>query len=82
MTGATSLFDQCKRDLVAEFEMKDLCLMHYFLGLEVWQKIGKIFLGQGKYTAKILERFAMVDCKPVATPMEANFKKVCGCCWS
>ena len=39
---------------------------------------GEIFLSQGKYVVKILERFGMVDCKPVATPMELNFKKLCG----
>ena len=52
--------------------------MHYFLGLEVWQKAGEIFLSQGKYVVKLLERFGMVDCKSVATPMELNFKKLCG----
>jgi hypothetical protein len=39
------LIADCKRDLAVEFEMKDLGLMHYFLGLEVWQKDGQIFLG-------------------------------------
>ena len=35
MTGADPLIHQCKRELTVEFEMKDLGLMHYFLGLEV-----------------------------------------------
>eukprot|EP00253_Pinus_taeda_P010598 PITA_10598 len=54
----------------------DLGLMHYFLGLEVWQKLGEIFLSQGKYVVKILERFGMVDYKPVTTSMELDFKKL------
>ena len=56
----------------------DLWPMHYFLGLEVWQRPGEIFLSQGKYIVKLLERFGMVDCKSVLTPMELNFKKFCG----
>ena len=38
-----------KKDLAAEYKMTDIGLMHYFLGLEVWQEPGQhIFLGQGK----------------------------------
>ena len=60
------LIHQCKRELVAESEMKDLGLIHYFLGLEVWQRPGEIFLSQGKYIMKPLERFSMMDCKSVS----------------
>ena len=34
----------CKKDLAAEYEMTDIGLMHYFLGLEVWQEPRHIFL--------------------------------------
>ena len=36
-----------KKKLAEEFEMKDIGLMHYFLGLEVWQSSEGIFLNQG-----------------------------------
>ena len=32
------LIHSCKADLAKEFEMKDLGLLHYFLGLEIWQR--------------------------------------------
>ena len=78
LTDVDPLIHQCKRELAAEFEMKDLGLMHYFLGLEVWQRPSEIFLSQGKYIVKLLERFGMVDCKSMSTPMELNFKKLSG----
>eukprot|EP00253_Pinus_taeda_P020838 PITA_20838 len=75
--GANPLIYQCKRDLASEFEMKDLGLINYFLGLEVRKNPYEIFLSQGKYIVKLLKRFGMVDCKFVTTPMELNFKKLC-----
>eukprot|EP00253_Pinus_taeda_P024462 PITA_24462 len=57
-------------------EMKDIGLMHYFLGLEVWQEEGHFFLGQGKYIVDILSRFHMEDCRPMSTPMITNWKKL------
>ena len=33
---------------------------------------------KGKYIVKLLERFGMVDCKSMSTPMELNFKKLSG----
>jgi hypothetical protein len=56
--------------------MKDLGLMHYYLGLEVWQKRGEDFLGQGKYAVRILQKFGMMDCKSMATPMTTDIRKV------
>jgi hypothetical protein len=54
LTEDEKLIDGCKRELTLEFKMKDLGLMHYFLGLEVWQRLDEIFLSQGKYTVEIL----------------------------
>ena len=54
--------------------MKDLGMMHYFLGMEVWQSADGIFLGQGKYAVEIRKRFGMMDCKAMATPMASNLK--------
>ena len=62
---------ESKKKLVEEFEMKDLGLMHYFIGLEVWQSSEGIFLNQGKYAVEI---FNMLECKAMATPMDSNLK--------
>jgi len=59
------LIVSCKEDLAREFEMKDVSLMHYFLGMEVWQKDGEVFMSQGKYANKILRGFHMEKCKPM-----------------
>ena len=56
LTGNEKLILWCKKKLASEFEMKDLGLMHYFLGLEVWQRQKEIFLRQGKYTIDILKK--------------------------
>jgi hypothetical protein len=74
LTREEKLIAECKKRLALEFEMKDLGLMHYFLGLEVWQSPKRIFLNQGKYTVEILKRFDMLECKPMKIPMEAKLK--------
>ena len=74
LTGEEKLILDSKRKLAAKFEMKDLGMMHYFLGLEVWQKPGEIVLSQGKYAVEILKIFGMVGCKSMSTPMTTNLK--------
>ena len=65
-----------KESHVCKFEMKDLGMMHYFLGLEVWQRNDEIFLSQGKYIVEILKKFEMMNLKPMATLMVMNLKKL------
>ena len=61
LTGNEKQIMESKKKLAEEFEMKDLGLMHYFLGLEVWQSLEGIFLNQGNYAVEILKRFDMLE---------------------
>jgi hypothetical protein len=74
LTGYEKLIVKCKREITSEFEMKDLGLMHYLLGLEAWQRSDDTFLRQGKYIVEILQRFEVRDCKSMTTPMTINMK--------
>ena len=75
LTGDDHLIKSCKEDLVRELEMKYMARMHYFLGMEVWQKDGEVFVSQSKYANEILRRFHMEKCKPMQTPLAGNWRK-------
>ena len=72
LASVDPLIHQCKRELAAEFEMKDLGLMPRPGGLaETWRDF--------PFSRKIhYEASGIVDCKSVSTPMELNFKKLSG----
>ena len=57
VTGEDGLIVDTKMKLDAEFEMKEIGMMHYFLGMDVWKNADGISLGQGKYAVEILKRF-------------------------
>ena len=75
LTGDEQLILSCKADLAKEFEMKDLGLFHYFLGLEIWQHSDGFFVSQGMYAREILEKFNMHGCKPIDTPLLGGWRK-------
>lgn len=52
---------ECKKKLASKFGIKDIGLMHYYLGLEVLEGLDEIYLGQGKYVIEMLKRFDMMD---------------------
>lgn len=52
--------------------MKYMGLMHYFLELEVWKGDGELFVSQGKYATKILQRFHMDIGKPTKILVATN----------
>ena len=65
-----------KRELQKLFDMTDLGLLHYYLGIEVDQKPKYIFISQKKYIGDLLSKFRMLDCNSVSTTMEQNQKLV------
>lgn len=70
VTGSNiELIQKFKEDMMQAFEMADLGEMSYFLGIEVKQSQGEIFICQQKYANEILKKFHMEGCKSVSTPM-------------
>ncbi|KAL1214404.1 Retrovirus-related Pol polyprotein from transposon RE1 [Cardamine amara subsp. amara] len=68
------LLEEFKESMKQEFEMTDLGLMRFFLGVEVRQSPDGIHLCQKKYAQEVLERFKMADCNPVKNPIVPGTK--------
>jgi hypothetical protein len=68
------MIQEFKDEMKKMFEMPNLGMMNYFLGIEVMQSNHGIFTCQKKYALDILKRFKMQDCKPVGTPMTTSIK--------
>src|ERR1700759_834559 len=74
--NSMAFMTKLKESLHSEYEMKDLGEAKFVLGIEIERDRANrvIYLNQQQYVENVLERFNMSDCKPVATPMEANVK--------
>lgn len=64
------MFDYFKTSMMAEFDMFDLAMMHYFLGIELEEIKAGTFTSQKKYVVEILDKFGMKNYNPVSTLME------------
>ncbi|GKV18362.1 hypothetical protein SLEP1_g28758 [Rubroshorea leprosula] len=64
-----NMFEEFKKAMTQEFEMTDIGLMSYYLGIEVKQNEDGIFISQEAYAKKVLEKFEMENCKSVSTPI-------------
>ena len=69
-----NMFEEFKKAMTKEFEMTDIGLMAYYLGIQVKQQEDGIFISQEGYAKKILKKFKMNDCKPISTPIECGSK--------
>eukprot|EP00253_Pinus_taeda_P028924 PITA_28924 len=68
------LIENFKTVMKEEFEMTDMGLLRYFLGIEIDQNENGIFISQEKYAIELLERFNMQDSKAAITPIAMGLK--------
>ena len=54
--------------------MKELGELNHFLGLKVEHTKEGLFLCQEKYAINLLQKYGMLDCKPLVLPIEVNSK--------
>ncbi|KAL2621793.1 hypothetical protein R1flu_001998 [Riccia fluitans] len=68
--------EKVKTQLSTEFSMKDFGRVKRILGMEIHRDVkgGRLWLTQRNYARKVLERFNMLDAKPVGTPLANHFK--------
>eukprot|EP00253_Pinus_taeda_P028785 PITA_28785 len=68
------LIENFKTVMKEEFEMTDMGLLRYFLGIEVDQNENGIFISQEKYKNEVLGKFNMQECKAAITPTVMGLK--------
>ncbi|KAG6520985.1 hypothetical protein ZIOFF_018050 [Zingiber officinale] len=68
------MFEEFKEVMTKEFEMTDIGLMAYYLGIEVNQREDGSFISQAGYAREILRKFRMDNSKSINTPVECGVK--------
>eukprot|EP00253_Pinus_taeda_P015479 PITA_15479 len=68
------LIENFKAVMKEEFEMTDMGLLRYFLGIEVNQNENGIFISRAKYVNEVLGRFNMQECKAAITTTVMGLK--------
>ncbi|XP_074374435.1 uncharacterized protein LOC141714838 [Apium graveolens] len=66
--------NRLKRKLADEFEIKDMGMLRYFLGMEIARNRSGILVSQRKYVLELLKETGLLGCKPVDTPADPNIK--------
>jgi hypothetical protein len=73
ITSSSSVaIDQLLSSLQADFAVKDLGSLKFFLGVEVIPTTNGVLLSQQRYIKDILTRTKMLEAKPVTTPMASS----------
>nr|GFA21099.1 retrotransposon protein, putative, unclassified [Tanacetum cinerariifolium] len=67
-------YDMFSNEMSLKFQMSMMGQMSFFLGLQVSQSLGCIFINQSKFALEILNKFGMDSCDSVDTPMVDRLK--------
>ncbi|GKE09742.1 putative ribonuclease H-like domain-containing protein, partial [Tanacetum coccineum] len=67
-----SLCDEFEGLMHKRFQMSSMGELTFFLGLQIQQNEGGIFISQDKYVAEILKKFDFAIVKTASTPIETN----------
>ena len=62
------------QNLEANFALKDLGNLHYFLGIEVHCGLDGLVMSQQRYATDVVKRANMWNCNPVDTPISTTEK--------
>jgi hypothetical protein len=68
------MISRFKESMLREFDMSDLGVMRFFLGIEVLQTVDDIYIYQKKYTMDVLKRFSMENSTAVGSPIVPGSK--------
>nr|GFB29732.1 retrovirus-related Pol polyprotein from transposon TNT 1-94 [Tanacetum cinerariifolium] len=66
--------DMFSNEMSSKFQMSMMGKISFFLGLQVSQSPGGIFINQSKFALEILKKFGMDSCDSVDTPMVDRLK--------
>jgi hypothetical protein len=77
VTGSDEMeIEWFKEAMMRKFEMSDLGVLSYFLGIEIVMSTEGVLIHQKKYARDILKRFNMNNSKPVTTPTDMGTKLI------
>jgi len=70
------LVEEFEANIKDKFEMNELGFLTYFLGIKVTRSVQGYLLCQKRFTLKLLNKFAMENCKLVSIPMVLGQKLI------
>ncbi|KAJ9566346.1 LOW QUALITY PROTEIN: hypothetical protein OSB04_002312 [Centaurea solstitialis] len=75
VTGTSpDIISKFKEAMGTKFDMTDLGVLTYYLGIEVYQRKEDVLITQAGYAKKVLMDAGMFDCNPTLVPMDPNVK--------